>query len=174
MLITAISNTKSILLPAHSGDVGYDLIASSHPVIVGEKTSHESPYYKSIDYIEYEVDLQIAPPEGIFSLVYPRSSISKYNLALCNSVGVIDNGYRGSIKIRFNYLFQPKDITQFKLWNRSDFTEAFAIEVDDSKIYQKGDKIAQLVFCETVLPALVVSELNETSRNSSGFGSSGT
>ena len=31
------------------------------------------------------------------SLLYPRSSISKHNLRMANSVGVIDKGYRGPI-----------------------------------------------------------------------------
>ena len=172
MLTTIVSSTQNILQPAHQGDVGYDLVASSSPVIVGEKLQEEAPYYKSIDYIEYEVDLQIAPPEGVFSLIYPRSSISKYNLALCNSVGVIDNGYRGKLKIRFNYLFQPRDLSSVP--SSDPEYDDFAIEVNEKKIYQKGDKIAQLVFSVAIIPNLVVSELNETTRGQGGFGSTGS
>lgn len=175
MFSVTCSNLKNILTPAKNGDVGFDLIASSDPVIVGERTGNDSPYYESIDYIEYEVDLKIEAPEGFFALVYPRSSLSKYNLQICNSVGVIDNGYRGNIKIRFNYLWQPKDLTKSKYIKDSepDFIyENYISEVDFSKIYKKGDKIAQLVFNRALIPALVEGKASETERGDSGFGSS--
>jgi dUTPase len=176
MFSVTCSNLESILPPAKIGDVGFDLIAASDPEIVGGKTGGDSPYYESIDYIEYEVDLKIEPPDGCFSLVYPRSSISKYNLQLCNSVGVIDNGYRGKIKIRFNYLHQPKDLTKFKYIKDSEpefIYENYVTEVDLEKIYKKGDKIAQLVFYRSWIPELVEGEVSETERGETGFGSSG-
>ena len=176
MFQVTCSNLKNILPPAKIGDVGYDLIASSDPVIVGEKTGIDSPYYESIDYIEYEVELKIEPPDGCFTLLFPRSSISKYNLQLANSVGVIDNGYRGRIKIRFNYLWQPKDLTKSKYikdYEPEFMYENYISEVDFKKIYQKGDKIAQLVFCRAYIPTLVEGEVSETERGGTGFGSSG-
>lgn len=36
-------------------------------------------------------------PEGHFGFVVPRSSLSKRNLLLANTVGIIDSGYRGEI-----------------------------------------------------------------------------
>lgn len=40
-------------------------------------------------------------PEGYVMLLFPRSSSgSKYGLALANSVGVIDSGYRDTIKAK--------------------------------------------------------------------------
>jgi dUTPase len=36
--------------------------------------------------------------------LYPRSSISKTNLRLANSVGIIDSGYRGNILAIFDIL----------------------------------------------------------------------
>lgn len=164
MFDVVISNREAIQYPARQGDVGYDLVAATDPVIVGTKTDEYSVYYSRIDYIEYEVDLKIAPPKGMYSLVYPRSSISNKNLSLCNSVGVIDNGYRGKIKIRFNYLIQPEDLLLFS-------TELSPLAAEVNNIYQKGDKIAQLVFCQSVLPTLVVGDVGETERNDGGFGS---
>lgn len=166
MFEVVISNREAIQDPARQGDVGYDLVAATDPVIVGAKTDEYSVYYSHIDYIEYEVDLKISPPEGMYSLVYPRSSISNKNLSLCNSVGVIDNGYRGKIKIRFNYLIQPEDLLLF-----STELSPLAAEVNYEKIYKKGEKIAQLVFCKSVLPSLVVGDVGETERNTGGFGS---
>jgi dUTP pyrophosphatase len=159
-------NSKSIVsYPAHQGDAGYDILSSSEPKIVGSKTS-SGPYYKSIDYIEYDTNLVIEPSEGFHTLVFPRSSISKTNLVLCNSVGLIDNGYRGTIKLRFKYIAQPKDISII-------MNELF-IEVDQNKIYQVGDKIGQLVFAKTINAEIFnVDFFGKTSRNEGGFGSTG-
>jgi dUTP pyrophosphatase len=169
------SKLENINFPS-SGDVGYDLIACSDPKIVGEKISSDSPYYESIDYIEYDVDLKIQVPHGYHTLIYPRSSISKYNLQLCNSVGVIDNGYRGDIKVRFNYLTQPKHLERLKYIKDSEplyIYENFVTEIDFDKIYKKGDKIAQMVFSPSYIPKLEVGDLNETNRGEGGFGSTG-
>ena len=176
MFSITCSSLQNILCPAKKGDVGFDLIASSDPVIIGEKTAEDSPYYESIDYIEYEVDLKVEPPEGYYSLIYPRSSISKYNLQLCNSVGVIDNGYRGNIKIRFNYIWQPKDLVKLKYIKDSEpvyIYENYVSEVDLQKIYKKGDKIAQFVFSPSFIPQLQEGQVSESERSDSGFGSSG-
>lgn len=174
MLPVTCSNLNNILTPAKHGDVGFDLIATSDPKVVGEKIGEHCPYYESIDYIEYEVDLKIEPPVNHYSLIYPRSSLSKYNLQLCNSVGVIDNGYRGKILVRFNYVFQPKDFSVSKYIKDSEpefIYENYVAEVDYSKIYKKGDKIAQLVFCKGLIPILIEGEVSESERGDSGFGS---
>lgn len=89
-------------------------------------------------------------PEGYVGLVFPRSSIRKYTLAQCNAVGVIDAHYRGEI------------IVSYKLTN------------DVQKLYEVGDKIAQLI----ILPYPEVSyteveTLSETDRGENGHGSSG-
>jgi dUTPase len=97
----------------------------------------------------------------------PRSSISKTNLFLRNSVGLIDNGYRGTIKLRFGYIFQPYDmiVDGGKL----------VCEVDADKIYKKYDKIGQLVFTKTIEPTdWEVGALNQTQRGTGGFGSTGS
>ena len=100
----------SIKRPEYEGDVGYDLFARSEPEIVGVKGKGGT--YRSIDYIQYDTKLVIAPTNenSFYAMVYPRSSISKHNLALANSVGVIDSGFRNTVKVRFRYIFQPKDI----------------------------------------------------------------
>lgn len=176
MFSVTCSNLNSVLPPAKEGDVGFDLIAASDPRIVGEKMTEGSPFYESIDFIEYEVDLKIEPPKGYFSMIFPRSSISKYNLQLCNSVAVIDNGYRGNLLVRFNYLWQPKHITKAKYIKENEpnyIYENYLVEIDEEKIYKKGDKIAQLVFCQSLIPSLVVGEVSKTERAESGFGSTG-
>lgn len=154
-----------IASPSHDGDAGYDIVATSNPIVVGEV--YQGKFYKSISYIEYETDIIINPDSKLFSLLFPRSSISKYNLSLCNSVGVIDTGYRSSIKVRFNYLSQPENYYIMESKN-------FLVAVDESKIYKKGDKIAQIIFTEHVHPSLIESSIDfDSERGLGGFGSTG-
>jgi dUTP pyrophosphatase len=149
-----IVNSKSLInLPAHDGDAGYDLVAISDPIIVEQETG-------TIDYIEYDTGLVIEPEIGYHTFAMPRSSISKTNLVLANSVGLIDNGYRGTIKLRFKYILQFADIAKGM--------------INFSKIYKKGDKIGQLVFAKTISPSIIESEVtSETNRGEGGFGSTG-
>ena len=90
------------------------------PIIIGESIIRDDcfyPLWKRVDYIEYKTALYISPqsPETKFhnkefyhTLIHPRSSIRKYNLVLANSIGLIDNDYRGEIICCFKYIFQPK------------------------------------------------------------------
>ena len=172
MFSVTCSNLNSICLPQKEGDVGFDLVAASDPKIVGEQVN-DSPYYASIDYIEYDINLQIEPPDGWFGLVFPRSSVSNKNLQLCNSVGVIDNGFRGNLRVRFNYPTQPKHLSIKKYIDGDYMHENFVTEVDLEKIYKKGDRVAQLVFFRSLVPELVAGEVSETKRSESGFGSTG-
>ena len=147
-------------------NVGIDIKAINIE-IKGQKVNN---LYASIDYIEYDTGIFLDSltrnyEELIYTLVYPRSSISNKNLLLCNSVGVIDPNYRDSIKLRFKYIYQPKDI--------DTFGSSFLIRVDENKIYKIGDKIGQLIFSKTILHKLeYVPELIASDR-SGGFGSSG-
>jgi dUTP pyrophosphatase len=91
--------------------------------------------------------LAIEIPEGYVGLVFPRSSISKYDMHLRNSVGVIDSGYRGEIIVKFSFL-------------------------PEGNLYSMGDKIAQLIILP--YPQITfeeVEELSETERGTGGFGS---
>jgi dUTP pyrophosphatase len=122
---------------AKPGDAGLDLTAVSVS-IVDNKTS---------GYIEYDSGLAVEIPEGYVGLLYPRSSISDTGLILSNSVGVIDSGYRGSIKCRFK-------------------------AIPNTNIYNKGDRFAQLIIIP--YPNITfeeVDELSETERGDGGYGS---
>lgn len=160
----SINSVAYINSPAQVGDAGYDIIAASEPKIVGTIAYGSS--WQKIDYIEYDTGLQIAPEKGYHTLVVPRSSISKTNLFLRNSVGLIDNGYRGTIKLRFGYIFQPCDMV-------IDGSQLIC-EVNPNTIYKKGDRIGQLVFAKTIEPReLIIGLLDETQRGKKGFGSTG-
>lgn len=84
-------------------------------------------------------------------LVYPRSGLaSKHGIALANCVGVIDSDYRGEIKV--------------PLINHGN--ESFTVTNEM--------RIAQMVLTPVILPEIqMVDELDETERNSGGFGSTG-
>lgn len=125
---------------ANKSDSGFDIIAIDD----GELTD---------TYIQYKTGISIAIPEGYDVKIFPRSSISKTNLVLANSIGLIDNGYRGEILCRFKIIWGPN----------KQFIG-----------YKKGDKIAQLVFqkLENQFEFIEVQELSETQRGSNGFGSS--
>lgn len=147
-------------------NIGVDVKAISVE-IVGQKNG---PNYASIDYIEYDTgifldSLKRNSEEQIYTLVYPRSSISTKNLVLCNSVGLIDPNYRDSIKLRFKYIYQPIDLIAHY--------DSFLIKINENKIYSIGEKIGQLVFVKTLNTSFeYVSELAASDR-SGGFGSTG-
>lgn len=102
-------------------------------------------------YYEYGTEIAVEIPEGYVGLLFPRSSISKTKQILANHVGVVDSGYRGEIKFRFKKLS----------W-------------DNGEIYNVGDKIGQLIIIPyPTIELEEVSELSETYRGDSGFGSSG-
>lgn len=162
-------NKIPITLPERGSEVaaGYDIVATSDPKIVGEAGKFKDSW-KRIDYIEYETNLFIAPEAKTFHvLIHPRSSLSKYNLMLANSVGLVDNDYRGMVICRFKYIWQPSNL-------KVDPNNGFDIvgEIDISKIYKKGDKIAQLVLEQTAMADWeLVDDLTQTQRGEGGFGS---
>lgn len=129
---------SNAVVPSHTklGDAGMDLTAIS--------------LEKNGEYYEYGTGLSIELPLGYVGLVFPRSSISKTDHYLRNSVGVIDAGYRGEIKIRMSVPFLG------------------GVE------YKVGDRVAQLIIMK--LPWVnieQVDELSETDRGEGGFGSTG-
>jgi dUTP pyrophosphatase len=102
-------------------------------------------------FYEYGTDIAVEIPEGYVGLLFPRSSISKTKQILANHVGVIDSGYRGELKVRFKTLN----------W-------------DCGEIYRIGDRVCQLIIIpHPSIELEEVSELSETHRSDSGFGSSG-
>lgn len=95
--------------------------------------------------------VHIALPEGWLALIFPRSSIgSKTTLRLSNSVGVIDEEYRGPLGVLYD-------------------------NVSDSDVtFKQGARIAQmLVMPSYKFKGVQVDELSSTSRGEGGFGSTG-
>ena len=156
---------------------GYDVIAVSDPEIIGEK--NDSGGYKRVDYIQYKTNLKLAvQTERSYStfgyteldydiLVFPRSSVSKYNLILANCVGLVDADYRGEVILRFKYIWQPEDYNIVK--------NQIIGNLNYDKIYNKGDKICQLKITKVEnVEFVLVNELDITNRGEGGFGSTDT
>lgn len=123
---------------ANEGDAGIDLVAVS--------------LHKTEDYWEYGTGLAMEIPSHMVGLVFPRSSISKTDHCLRNSVGVIDSGYRGEIKLRMSVPFCKSEM----------------------KAYQVGDRVGQLIILERpLLKILECDDLDASERGEGGFGSSG-
>ena len=93
----------------------------------------------------------ISLPQNIEGQVRPRSGLAlKYGITVLNSPGTIDSDYRGEIKVILINL------------GKEDF------------LIQNNDRIAQLVFNEVVKVSLKeVDNLDQTSRDEKGFGSTG-
>jgi len=124
---------------ANPGDAGLDLQAM---VFIKESDL----------YTEFDTGVALEVPEGYVGLLFPRSSMSNYDCMLANAVGVIDSGYRDSIKVRIRKLNLTSEAPHYKI----------------------GDKIAQLLIVPSPRGEIVeVKKLPKTKRNKNGFGSSG-
>lgn len=100
----------------------------------------------------YDTGLAFEIPYGYVGLVFPRSSISKKELLLSNSVGVIDAGYRGSVKL----CFALNDHTML------------------ADMYDIGDRIGQIMIVpRPEIEFEEVSELSESERGDGAFGHTG-
>lgn len=173
-----IKKTENLTIPfqANETDAGYDIVATSEPEIVGKSVDDRG--YVAIDYIQYKTNLFIQPVKDTESnidfhtIIHPRSSISKYNLLLCNSIGLIDNGYTNEILLRFKYIVQPQDFTiNLDISNGGGY---FVMNPNMEKIYKKGDRIGQILARPNIPIVWNQTEnLSSTERGLGGFGSSG-
>ena len=125
---------------AHEGDAGLDLYAAENALLEpGERAS-------------VGTGIAVEIPEGHAGLVLPRSGLAReHGIALVNSPGLIDSGYRGEIRV---------------LLLNTDPAEIFRVA--------PGDRIAQLLITPIAAPEPVEAEaLAESARGDGGFGSSG-
>jgi dUTP pyrophosphatase len=107
---------------------------------------HEDDYS-----IHYSLGIGVEIPEGYEGQIRARSSIRKYDLVLANGVGTIDSGYRGVIQVSFRKLKRY-----------------------DVKVYDIGDRVAQLIIAPVVKVNLIeVDELSTTDRGEGGHGHTG-
>lgn len=123
------------------------------------------------DYIEYGTGLAFEVPEGYVMLIFPRSSVSKYDLILANSVGILDSDYRGELKLRFNRNYRiVSDNYEGTCDNVSTTTSnTYALA---EKQYEIGERVGQIMILPYPMVCFEeVDELSETNRGVGGFGS---
>lgn len=127
---------------AKAGDAGMDLFAVDFTVNEG--------------YVQYHTGIAMEIPEGYVGLLFPRSSNSKKDLLMCNSVGVIDSGYRGEVCARFKVV-----------------TNAGVIKTPS--VYGEGEAVCQLIIMPyPQIEFEEVFELSDSERGTDGFGSTNT
>ncbi len=96
--------------------------------------------------------IAIALPNGYAAFAHPRSGLAiKHGVSMVNTPGTIDAGFRGELQVILINL-DPREAISF----------------------QRGDRIAQLVFQKVEHAEFVeVSSLPGSSRGDGGFGSTG-
>ncbi len=138
-----IKLSGAAILPtrAHDSDAGLDLYAA--------ESARISPGGR----VSVGTGLAVQVPEGLAGLVLPRSGLAiKHGIALVNSPGLIDPGYRGELRV---------------LLLNTDRTTDVPIAV--------GDRIAQLLLVPVAHARPLEAEALDTSeRGRAGFGSSGS
>lgn len=159
---------------AHIGDSGMDLTAISVSYTDDDGGN-----------ITYDTGIAVEIPEGHVGLLFPRSSNSKKELLLTNSVGVIDSNYRGSIKAVFKLSFDywigatnrenfQKRLEEGTFVHHSIAEDEHFDRANGAEIYALGDRIAQLIILPyPTIEFEEVEELSETERNQGSYGSTG-
>ena len=145
---------KDAVIPKYEtfGSVGMDLTAVSK-----EYDKHGN--------VVFGTGLAIQIPEGYYADLRPRSSISKCDLVLTNSVGTIDADYRGELLLKFKPTLKLKP-------HKYAVNTMEAVLPDFPEEYNVGDRIAQIVILPYPKVSFVeVGELSETERGHGGFGS---
>lgn len=145
---------------AHDGDAAMDVTAISVEL--------------TDQYIEYDTGLSFELPKDYVMLIFPRSSNSKKDLLMCNSVGVLDAIYRGSLKLRFKRAYRIENLGTHKTQESSVFEHNYQPKdiLVANEIYKPGERIGQIM----ILPRpkinfIEVDELTATERGDGGFGS---
>jgi dUTP pyrophosphatase len=125
---------------AHPGDAGLDLPSRADIVL--------EPGQRAM----VPTGIAVAIPVGFAGFVLPRSGLAaRHGIALVNSPGLIDSGYRGEVTV---------------VMINTDSVQPFQI--------RRGDRIAQLVIQRVEEVTLTqVEDLDVTSRGEGGFGSTG-
>jgi len=132
--------TENARLPAYAkpGDGCMDITATS------------KEWDEKNEVLVFGTGLALEIPRGHVGLLFPRSSVYKTGLSLANSIGVVDAGFRGEVKVIFYPGNRPKEN------------------------FEPGDRVAQLMIIPIpYVNVQVVEDLSKTERGEGGFGHSG-
>lgn len=124
---------------AYDGDAGFDLAACDE-IRLGPGERAVVP-----------TGIAVEIPDGYAGFVQPRSGLAaRHGIAIVNSPGLIDSGYRGEIRV---------------VLLNTDLSDSFTVE--------RGMRVAQLVIAPVAAVRLIeVDELATSDRGARGFGSS--
>lgn len=137
LMVKRIASTARLPVRGSKFSAGYDL-TSSECIRIPAGGRHL-----------ISTGLTIAVPSGTYGRVAPRSGLA-VKKGICVGAGVIDEDYRGVVKIL--------------LFNHGD--EDYWVNT--------GDRIAQLILEKIETPEVVeIDELDESERGAGGFGSTG-
>jgi dUTP pyrophosphatase len=132
---------KFVPIRAHESDAGADLKVRI--------TTH----LPKLTRVLVPTGVHVEIPYGYVGFLVPRSSLSKNDIIMANSIGVIDADYRGELMVPLVYIG----------------TNEFGTTVEENV------RIAQLLVMPVALPKFIrVNELSDTVRGEGGFGSTGT
>ena len=119
-----------------AGAAGYDLYANED-VTIGEG-----------EFTPVNTGVSVAIPPGYYGRIAPRSGLATKHGIIIGG-GVIDEDYRGELKVLMSCLFGMYEVS-------------------------RGERIAQLILEKITTPELeIVTSLDDTDRGSDGFGSTG-
>lgn len=108
----------------------------------------------TLNHMEYKMiptGIYIELPSDTFGMITPRSGLAaKYGISIVNSPGIIDESYRGELKI----IMMNQGKEPFEIFN--------------------GDRIAQMLLMKYEnIEFEIAEELSETERGTGGFNSTG-
>ena len=156
------------VLPSYmkEDDSGMDLVATSK-------------IFDADGNVVYGTSLAMEIPKGYVGLIFPRSSNSKKDLLLANSVGVIDPGYRGEIILKFKpsgyFASEPDSLAEGTVTEYFDFICFGKEDIEDTDnvaVYDIGDRIGQIIIIpRPTIEWEEVFDLSVTERGEGGFGS---
>lgn len=136
--INVVKVNDNAIIPSKKNwsDVGYDLSIINKIEDYNSKTAL------------YDTGIKIQVDFGYYVEIVPRSSLSKYGYMLANSVGIIDNSYRGNLMI------------------------ALTKVCDDAKDIEYPFRCCQMIIRKYVNTCLEeVGNVEKTKRDEGGFGS---
>lgn len=143
MFLIKLDTPASMPTRANPTDAGLDLRVKTNTVL-----------YRNVRTL-VPTGVKVKIPVNFVGLLFPRSSLSKLDVIMTNSVGVIDSDYRGEIMASLQYNGKEDNIQ-----------------------LNAGDRIVQLVLVPIITPNPIVLNCSEeewidTARGAGGFGSTG-
>lgn len=138
---------------AHETDAGLDLYATEERDIpcIGTKLLHDGGVIEELPPCAvFDTGVHISLEQGTYARVDCRSGLNFNNNVVLGGAGIIDNGFRGTIKVKlYNFGTSPYTV-------------------------HRGDRIAQLIVSKYETPEIdEVDSMDDTDRGNNGFGSSG-